>query len=202
MPNDNKAYAKREKAYMTGKIFPSVKVGMTKVNLTPTVTKDKHGIPHIVPNAPVYIYDTGGSFSDPSIEVDLKKGLPRVREQWIVERGDTEELPQVTSEYGKQRLADHSLDSLRFEHIRLPRRAVKGRSITQMAYAKAGIITPEMEYVAIRENMNCEELGIRTHITPEFVRDEIARGRAVLPANINHPESEPMIIVPQLPCED
>ncbi len=157
MPNDNKAYAKREKAYMQGQLFPDIKVGMMKVNLTPTVTKDEHGIPHTEPNAPIYIYDTSGPYSDPNYTVDLKKGLPRMREAWIRER------------------------------------AGSGR-ITQMACAKAGIITPEMEYVAIRENMNCEELGIETHITPEFVRQEIARGRAVLPANINHPESEPMII--------
>ena len=194
MPQDNKAYAKREKAYMQGKLFPNIRVGMTKVNLTPTVTKDERGIPHTEPNAPVYIYDTSGPFSDPNIEVDLKKGLPRMRESWILDRNDTEQLKEVTSDYGKQRLADHSLNQLRFEHIQLPRRAMKGKAITQMAYAKAGIITPEMEYVAIRENMNCEELGIKSHITPEFVRDEIARGRAVLPANINHPESEPMII--------
>lgn len=194
MPNDKKAYAKREKAYIQGSLFPFIKVGMTKVNLTPTVTRDEKGIPHTEPNAPVYIYDTSGPFSDPDIEIDLKKGLPRIRQQWIIDREDTEQLPEVTSEYGKQRLADHSLDSLRFEHIQLPRRAKAGKAITQMAYAKAGIITPEMEYVAIRENMNCEELGIKTHITPEFVRSEIASGRAVLPANINHPESEPMII--------
>ena len=194
MPNDNKAYAKREKAYMQGKLFPQIKVGMTKVNLTPTVVKDERGIPHTEPNAPVYIYDTSGPYSDPNYQVDLKKGLPRMREQWILDRNDTEQLQEVTSEYGKQRLADHSLDHLRFEHIQLPRRAQAGKHITQMAYAKAGIVTPEMEYVAIRENMNCQELGIDTHITPEYVRDEIARGRAVLPANINHPESEPMII--------
>ena len=194
MPNDNKAYAKREKAYMQGKLFPQIKVGMTKVNLTPTVVKDERGIPHTEPNAPVYIYDTSGPYSDPNYQVDLKKGLPRMREQWILDRNDTEQLQEITSEYGKQRLADHSLDHLRFEHIQLPRRAQAGKHITQMAYAKAGIVTPEMEYVAIRENMNCQELGIDTHITPEYVRDEIARGRAVLPANINHPESEPMII--------
>ena len=194
MPNDKKAYAKREKAYIQGSLFPFIKVGMTKVNLTPTVTKDEKGIPHTEPNAPVYIYDTSGPFSDPNIEIDLKKGLPRIRQQWIIDREDTEQLSEVTSEYGKMRLADHSLDSLRFEHIQLPRRAKAGKAITQMAYAKAGIITPEMEYVAIRENMNCEQLGIETHITPEFVRSEIASGRAVLPANINHPESEPMII--------
>ena len=194
MPQDNKAYAKREKAYMQGKLFPEIRVGMTKVNLTPTVTKDADGKTHTEQNAPVYIYDTSGPFSDPSIKVDLKKGLPRIRQQWIESRGDTEQLSEVSSEHGRQRLADHSLDSLRFEHIQLPRRAKAGKSITQMAYAKAGIITPEMEYVAIRENMNCEELGIQSHITPEFIRKEIAEGRAVLPANINHPESDPMII--------
>ena len=175
MPNDKKAYAQREKAYMQGKLFPQIKVGMTKVNLTPTVVKDERGIPHTEPNAPVYIYDTSGPYSDPNYQVDLKKGLPRMREQWILDRNDTEQLKEVTSEYGKQRLADHSLDHLRFEHIQLPRRAQAGKHITQMAYAKAGIITPEMEYVAIRENMNCQELGIDTHITPEYVRDEIAR---------------------------
>ena len=194
MPNDNKAYAKREKAYMSGQLFPDIEVGMTKVNLTPTVTKDERGIPHTEPNAPVFIYDTSGPYSDPNYTVDLKKGLPRMREPWILGRKDTEQLAEISSEYGRMRLADHSLDALRFEHIQLPRKALKGKSITQMAYAKAGIVTPEMEYVSIRENMNCEALGIESHITPEFVRDEIARGRAVLPANINHPESEPMII--------
>ena len=117
-----------------------------------------------------------------------------MRENWIVERGDVEQLPSITSEYGKMRRDDHSLDHLRFEHIALPYRAKAGKCCTQMYYAKQGIVTPEMEYVAIRENMNCKELGIDTYITPEFVRDEIAAGRAVLPANINHPESEPMII--------
>ena len=186
---DNKAYAQREKAYMSGKMFPYIKVGMQKVNLTPTVTINKDGEKTITPNDPVYIYDTSGPFSDPRIKIDLKKGLPRMREPWIVGREDVEQLPSITSEYGRMRLADKSLDQLRFEHISLPYKAKPGRKITQMAYAKAGIITPEMEYVAIRENMNCEELGIQTHITPEFVRDEIAAGRAVLPANINHPES-------------
>ncbi|MBO7368614.1 MAG: phosphomethylpyrimidine synthase ThiC [Paludibacteraceae bacterium] len=194
MIKDNKAYAKREKYYMQGTLFPEIRVGMTKVNLTPTVTKNENGIPNYEQNAPVLIYDTSGPFSDPDVKIDLKQGLPRMRESWITKRGDTEELQELTSEYGRGRLADHTLDHLRFEHIRMPRRAVKGRQITQMAYAKAGIITPEMEYVAIRENMNCEELGIKTHITPDFVRSEIAAGRAVLPANINHPESEPMII--------
>ena len=147
------------------------------------------------PNAPVYIYDTSGPFSDPDIEIDLKKGLPRMRESWITGRGDVEQLPSITSEYGKMRRDDKSLNHLRFRtHRFCPIAPKAGKAITQMAYAKAGIVTPEMEYVAIRENMNCKELGIETHITPEFVRDEIAAGRAVLPANINHPESEPMII--------
>ena len=156
--NDHKAYAQREKAYMQGMLFPDVRVGMTKVNLTPTVTRDKKGKSHVQMNAPVYIYDTSGPYSDPDYEVDLKKGLPKMRQSWIEKRNK------------------------------------KGIGVTQMAYAKAGIITPEMEYVAIRENMNCEALGIKTYITPEFVREEVASGRAVIPANINHPESEPMII--------
>lgn len=193
MNNDKKAYAQREKAYMNGKLFPFIRVGMQKVNLTPTV-KIVNGEKEMTPNAPVYIYDTSGPFSDPSIQIDLKKGLPRMRESWITVRGDVEQLPSITSEYGKMRRDDKSLDHLRFEHIALPYRAKAGKCCTQMYYAKQGIVTPEMEYVAIRENMNCQELGIDTHITPEFVRDEIAAGRAVLPANINHPESEPMII--------
>ena len=193
MNNDKKAYAQREKAYMNGKLFPFIRVGMQKVNLTPTV-KIVNGEKVMTPNTPVYIYDTSGPFSDPSIQIDLKKGLPRMRESWITARGDVEQLPSITSEYGKMRRDDKSLDHLRFEHIALPYRAKAGKCCTQMYYAKQGIVTPEMEYVAIRENMNCQELGIDTHITPEFVRDEIAAGRAVLPANINHPESEPMII--------
>lgn len=193
MNNDKKVYAQREKAYMNGKLFPFIRVGMQKVNLTPTV-KIVNGEKVMTPNAPVYIYDTSGPFSDPSMQIDLKKGLPRMRESWITARGDVEQLPSITSEYGKMRRDDKSLDHLRFEHIALPYRAKAGKCCTQMYYAKQGIVTPEMEYVAIRENMNCQELGIDTHITPEFVRDEIAAGRAVLPANINHPESEPMII--------
>ena len=193
MNNDKKAYAQREKAYMNGKLFPFIRVGMQKVNLTPTVTV-VNGEKVMTPNAPIYIYDTSGPFSDPSMQIDLKKGLPRMREAWITARGDVEQLPSITSEYGKMRRDDKSLDHLRFEHIALPYRAKAGKCCTQMYYAKQGIVTPEMEYVAIRENMNCQELGIDTHITPEFVRDEIAAGRAVLPANIHHPESEPMII--------
>lgn len=185
-------YPESEKVYMQGQLYPYLKVGMRKVNLTPTVVVE-NGKKVMTENAPVYIYDTSGAYSDPDQKVDLKKGLPRLREPWIQER-DVERLTEISSEYGKMRLADKSLASLRFDHITLPYRAKAGKQITQMYYAKQGIITPEMEYVAIRENMNCQELGIETYITPEFVRDEIAAGRAALPANINHPEAEPMII--------
>lgn len=193
MEKDKTYYAKREKVYLSGTLFPDIRVGMQKVNLTPSV-EIKDGEKRLIPNDPVYIYDTSGSFGDESVQIDLKKGLPRLRESWILQRGDVEQLSEVSSSYGRQRLEDASLDHLRFEHIALPYRAKSGRKISQMAYAKAGIITPEMEYVAIRENMNCEAMGVSSYITPEFVRDEIAAGRAVLPANINHPESEPMII--------
>ena len=185
-------YPESEKVYMQGQLHPYLKVGMRKVNLTPTVVVE-NGKKVMTENAPVYIYDTSGAYSDPEQKVDLKKGLPRLREPWIQER-DVERLTEISSEYGKVRLADKSLDSLRFDHITLPYRAKAGKQITQMYYAKQGIVTPEMEYVAIRENMNCQQLGIETYITPEFVRDEIAAGRAALPANINHPEAEPMII--------
>ena len=185
-------YPESEKVYMQGQLHPYLKVGMRKVNLTPTVVVE-NGKKVMTENAPVYIYDTSGAYSDPEQKVDLKKGLPRLREPWIQER-DVERLTEISSEYGKMRLADKSLDSLRFDHITLPYRAKAGKQITQMYYAKQGIVTPEMEYVAIRENMNCQQLGIETYITPEFVRDEIAAGRAALPANINHPEAEPMII--------
>lgn len=194
MDNQNKQpYAQREKCYIGGTLFPFIKVGMQRVNLTPTVNV-VNGERVVTPNEPLYIYDTSGPFSDSGIEVDLKKGIERVREGWIQSRGDVEQLSDLSSEYGRMRMADKNLDCLRFEHIAKPYRAIPGKSITQMAYAKAGIITPEMEYVAIRENMNCKELGVDSYITPEFVRSEIAAGRAVLPANINHPESEPMII--------
>ena len=187
-------YSRSEKVYMQGRLYPEIRVAMRRVEQVPSVSFDEHGEKHYTPNPDVYIYDTSGAFSDPAVEVDLTKGLPRLRESWIVGRGDVEQLPEISSEYGRMRRDDHTLDHLRLEHIALPYRAKRGAAITQMAYAKRGIITPEMEYVAIRENMNCEQLGIETYITPEFVRREIAEGRAVLPANINHPEAEPMII--------
>ncbi len=179
---------------MQGELYPDIRVGMRAVEQVPSVRIDNNGEKHYTPNPDIYIYDTSGAFSDPKIDVDLRKGLPRLREEWILGRGDVEQLTEVSSKYGRARISDHSLDSLRFEHITLPYRAKQGAKITQMAYARGGRITREMEYVAIRENMNCRELGIESHITPEFVRREIAEGRAVLPANINHPEAEPMII--------
>lgn len=186
-------YPNSEKIYINGSIYPDIKVGMRKVTLTPSVSI-KNGKRVMNENQPIYIYDTSGPYSDPKSIIDLKKGLPRLREKWIANNENIEILSSLTSEYGKKRLEDCNLDYLRFSHIKLPYRAKKGENITQMYYAKKGIITPEMEYVAIRENMNCKELGIKTYITPEFVREEIASGRAVIPANINHPEAEPMII--------
>lgn len=186
-------YPGSEKVYLQGTLYPEIQVGMRQITLTPTVTTE-NGEQVITENRPVLVYDTSGPFSDPAQKIDLKKGLPRLREPWILKRGGIEQLTQLTSEYGRKRLADKSLDALRFEHIKLPYRSKQGTHITQMAYAKQGIITPEMEYVAIRENMDCAALGIATHITPEFVRQEIAAGRAIIPANINHPEAEPMII--------
>ena len=196
MQNDNIriTYPSSEKVYMEGKLFPKLRVAMRKVTLTPTVTKDKDGKKHFKENAPVLIYDTSGPYSDKSQDIDLRRGLPRLREEWILERGGVERLSEFSSVYCRQRMADHSLDSLRFAHNHLPLRALPGKAVTQMALAKQGIITPEMEYVSIRENMDCAALGIETHITPEFVRQEVAEGRAVIPANINHPEAEPMII--------
>lgn len=187
-------YPNSEKTYMKGKLFPDLRVAMRKVSLAPSVTTDAEGNRHTEANAPVLIYDTSGPYSDPHIQVDLKEGLPRLRESWILERGGVERLESFSSEYCRKRLADASLDSLRFNHHHLPLRGKKDQPVTQMALAKQGVVTREMEYVAIRENMNCEELGIESHITPEFVRDEVAAGRAVIPANINHPEAEPMII--------
>lgn len=185
-------YPNSEKIYVSGTIH-NIHVGMRQVNLHNTI-EEVNGERRVTTNKPVVIYDTSGPFSDPKINIDLKKGLPRLRESWSADRGDVEQLPSITSNYGKQRVVDSSLDMLRFQHICNPYKAKDGKEITQMYYAKQGIITPEMEYVAIRENQMIEALGIKTHITPEFVRDEVASGRAIIPANINHPEAEPMII--------
>lgn len=187
-------YPASEKVYMAGQLYPDLRVAMRKVHLTPTATHQADGSVAYAKNEPVVIYDTSGPYSDASYEPNLSKGLPRTREQWILQRGGVERLTSFSSVYSRERLADASTRDIRFPAPPLPLRALPGKGITQMHYAKQGIITPEMEYVAIRENMNCEALGIKTHITPEFVRDEIAAGRAVIPANINHPEAEPMII--------
>ncbi len=189
---DVNSYPGSEKVYMPGKIH-DIKVGMRQVNLTPTVKID-NGERQQTDNAPVMVYDTSGVYTDPSVKIDINQGIPRIREEWTAKRDDLEQLPAITSEYGRMRESDKSLDEIRFAHRYAPRRAKEGRRITQMALARQGVITPEMEYVAIRENMNNEALGIDTHITPEFVREEIAKGRAIIPANINHPEAEPMII--------
>lgn len=186
------SYPNSEKVYKNGTIFP-IRVAMRKINLTPTV-KIENGEKVFYPNEPVYVNDTSGVYTDPDVAIDLNKGIPRIREQWITARGDVERQNGISSEYGQARLNDKSLDDIRFKQQHDPYKAKAGKKITQMAYARAGIITAEMEYVAIRENLNNDELGIATHITPEFVRQEIAAGRAIIPANINHPEAEPMII--------
>ena len=189
---DVRTYPGSEKVYLDGSIHP-IKVGMRRINLTPTVTvKGDEKI--MRENAPVYVYDTSGVYTDPAVKTDINAGLPRLREEWIAARTDLEQLPAITSAYGREREADKSLDAIRFPHRHAPRRGKDGEQITQLALARKGVITPEMEYVAIRENCNAAALGIDTHITPEFVRSEVAAGRAVIPANINHPEAEPMII--------
>ncbi len=192
---DCRTYPGSEKVYLNGEIFPDLRVAMRRVNLTPTVTTDPvSGARNLRENAPVYIYDTSGVYTDPTVDIDINRGIPRVREWWTSRRTDLEELPEITSEYGRQRLAMTELDSIRFPRRHKPLRAKEGEAITQMALARRGVITPEMEYVAIRENVNSAAVGIESHITPEFVRQEVAAGRAVIPANPNHPEAEPMII--------
>lgn len=189
---DVSSYPNSEKIYIDGKI-PGVKVGMRKIHQYPTV-KIENGKRVEYPNEDIVVYDTSGPYTDPSIEIDINKGLPRIREQWVEMRDDTDILPDITSEYGRMRREDRALDSLRFPVSHKPRRAKNGARVTQMHYARKGIVTPEMEYVAIRENLDNESRGIKTYITPEFVRDEIAAGRAIIAANINHPEAEPMVI--------
>lgn len=197
-----------KKIYVEGKIHP-INVAMREIQLSPTkLTNGK-----LEENLPVTIYDTSGPYTDENSEINIEKGLPRIREQWILDRNDVEILNGITSEYGKSRLVDSKLDELRFSYNHKPKVAKEGQQVTQLYYARQGIITPEMEYIAIRENQRIEQLdsvsedmafqhqgnsfGAKTpknKITPEFVRDEIAAGRAIIPNNINHPESEPMII--------
>lgn len=193
-----------EKIYVEGS-RPDIRVAMRQINLSATVETDGSR----VENENVVVYDTSGIYTDTAYTIDLKKGLPKIREQWIEERNDTLKQESMSSEYGRMRQADPSLDALRFEHVNMhPRIAKKGQCITQMHYARQGIVTPEMEYIAIRENQLADRIrekytkekgepfgaDIPSHITPEFVRREVAEGRAIIPANINHPECEPMII--------
>lgn len=187
-----------QKVYITSATDARVRVPMRKIAMSPTELEGRAP----VENAPLYVYDTSGPFTDPDIPVDVTRGIPRIREEWILERGDTEELATLSSEYGRMRLADKQLDSLRFPHVSSrPHRAKAGARVTQRQYAQQGIVTPEMEFVAVRENQNFAAMhdaygrgAMPTPITGEFVRQEIAAGRAIIPANINHPESEPMII--------
>ena len=205
------------KVYVTGS-RPDVRVPMREISQSDTPAHAG-----AEPNPPVYVYDTSGPYSDPQASIDIRKGLPALRAPWIAERNDTEQLSGPSSAYGRERLDDGKLAELRFDLARAPRRAKSGANVTQMHYARRGLITPEMEYIAIRENLRRTEyiaslraagptgqrmadlLGrqhpgqsfgaaIPAEITPEFVRSEVARGRAIIPANINHPESEPMII--------
>ena len=202
-------FPKSTKIYVPGSLH-NIRVAMREIALSDThdrLSGKKE------PNPAVTVYDTSGPYTDPAVETDVRKGLAPLRRPWILERGDVEELPQISSEYGRARQADPSLDPLRFAHIQRPLRAKAGKNVSQLHYARQGMITPEMEYIAIRENQRAEELfsasdslwqqhkgqsfGANTpkgFITPEFVRQEVASGRAVIPSNINHPESEPMII--------
>lgn len=186
------SYPGSEKVYIEGEIHP-IRVGMRRINLTDTVHIED-GKRVVIPNQSVYVYDTSGAFTDPDIQVNINSGLPRLREAWTVQRGDVVALDDITSEYGRIRRNDTALDAIRFPKSYKPYKAKEGKEITQMYYARKGIVTAEMEYVAIRENAMCHLMGITSHITPEFVREEIASGRAIIPANINHPEAEPMII--------
>ncbi|OAV07859.1 Thiamin biosynthesis protein ThiC [Moraxella catarrhalis] len=197
LPASRKVYVQGSRA--------DIQVPFREITLTDTPTGLAQG--GLEKNEPILVYDTSGVYTDPNVQIDLNKGLPHVRQNWILERDDSEELSGLTSQFGRERLKDIRTQNIRFAHISKPRRAKLGKNITQMHYAKQGIITPEMEYIAIRENQRQREgIDMRQHqgqnfgannlreITPEFVRSEVAAGRAIIPANINHPECEPMII--------
>ncbi|MCP3324378.1 phosphomethylpyrimidine synthase ThiC [Aeromonas hydrophila] len=187
-----------------------IRVPLREIQLADTFVGGTKEDPRFEPNEPVPVYDTSGRYGEEGVAIDVRRGLPRLRENWVLERDDTDALPGLSSTFTQERLADEGLDHLRFEHLPKPRRAKPGRRVTQLHYARAGIVTPEMEFIAIRENMGRErvrsellrtqhpgrDFGARLpqNITPEFVRDEVAAGRAIIPSNINHPEAEPMII--------
>jgi phosphomethylpyrimidine synthase len=187
------------KVYVPG-TRPDIRVPMREIELSPTVVHRPPAAPATpatpetaaaaaIPNPPLLVYDTSGPYTDSAAVIDVRRGLPPLRRDWILERGDVVELPTVSSEYGRRRAADPRLDGLRFANVRRPLRGRPGANVTQMHYARQGVVTKEMEFIAIRENQGRTDL-----ITPELVRDEVARGRAIIPANVNHPESEPMII--------
>ena len=189
---------------------PDIRVPLREIQLADTFVGGTKESPKFEPNEPIPVYDTSGRYGEEGVAIDVRRGLPRLRENWVLERDDTDELPGLSSTFTQERLADEGLNHLRFEHLPKPRRAKPGRRVTQLHYARAGIVTPEMEFIAIRENMGRErvrsellrtqhpgrDFGARLpeNITPEFVRDEVAAGRAIIPSNINHPEAEPMII--------
>jgi len=193
-----------KKIYVKGRLHP-IKVAMREISLSDTQLLNSHAK---TPNAPIAVYDTSGPYTDPKKDIDIHQGIERIRESWIIDRGDVAQLTAFTSAYSKVRNDDERTHVFRFENSKLPLKAKKGANVTQLHYARKGMITPEMEYIAIRENQrirNLEEVnqhpgesfGANTpkgFITPEFVRDEVAAGRAIIPSNINHPEAEPMII--------
>ena len=202
-PEALKSFAKSKKVYVAGS-RPDLKVPFREISLSDTPST--FGAEK---NPPVMVYDTSGPYTDPDYQIDIRNGLPPLRSQWIDERNDTEFLDGPTSVFGHERKTNPELTKMRFNLLRQPRRAKTGKNVSQMYYARQGIITPEMEYIAIRENQRREDMStllqtqhpghdfgaaIPKFITPEFVRDEVARGRAIIPANINHPETEPMII--------
>ena len=203
------AYPNSRKVYVTGS-REDIRVPMREIALADSLVGGTKESPVFEPNEPVWVYDTSGFYTDPEQPADIYAGLPKLRESWIEERGDTELLDELSSQYSKERLADDTLDELRFEQQARIRRAKPGKNVTQLHYARQGIITPEMEFIAIRENMgrakyrdevlNQQHPGMAfganlpQEITPEFVRQEVAEGRAIIPSNINHPETEPMII--------
>ncbi|WP_279613673.1 phosphomethylpyrimidine synthase ThiC [Aeromonas dhakensis] len=189
---------------------PDIRVPLREIQLADTFVGGTKEAPQFEPNEPVPVYDTSGPYGENAAPIDVRRGLPRLREEWVLERDDTDTLDGLSSTFTQERLADEGLDHLRFEHLPSARRAKPGRRVTQLHYARAGIVTPEMEFIALRENMGRERVRselLRTqhpgqgfgarlpqNITPEFVRDEVAAGRAIIPSNINHPEAEPMII--------
>ena len=202
-PEALKSFAKSKKVYVTGS-RTDLKVPFREISLSDTPSS--FGAEK---NPPVMVYDTSGPYTDPDYQIDIRNGLPSLRSQWIDERNDTEFLDGPSSVFGHERKTNPELTKMRFNLLRQPRRAKAGKNVSQMHYAKQGIVTPEMEYIAIRENQRREDMSallqtqhpghdfgaaIPKLITPEFVRDEVARGRAIIPANINHPETEPMII--------